>query len=85
MSYVNITPVKAKFNDTVNCTRLYVRLFNDNLQTECSLYYELRDNAGAVYFTGKDTIGGDDYSGWDGNNEYPFEFEAGLLGLTTHD
>lgn len=85
MSYVNIDSVKAKFNDPIFCTRLYVQISNDNLNTQCTLYWELRDRFGVLHDRGNGLIVGEDYATWDGNNQFPFEFEADILGLSTHD
>jgi hypothetical protein len=85
MSYVNIDSIKARFNDTAFCTRLYVRIANDNLNTECGLYWELRDRFGVMRDRGYSGIGGEDYANWDGNNEFPFEFESIILGLHITD
>jgi hypothetical protein len=85
MSYVNIVPVKVKFSDTVLCTRMYIKLLEDNLNSECSLSYELRDDMGNTHIRDIGRITGEDYTSWDGNNAFPFEYEAEVLGLTTID
>jgi hypothetical protein len=95
LSTVTISPVKAKYQDPSDCTALGVRIFNDNLMTECNIYWELYYSVVTPGVDGGDptttwvtstngnlVISGTDYTNWNGNNEYPFTFTAAQLNLT---
>lgn len=93
--YINISPIKVKFNDTIEANALTVRSIYDNLHTTCQLYYELgtittnTDDSGTVIsasfqslLNANSTLNGTDYTDWNGDNTYPFEYVANSLGLT---
>ena len=35
-----------------------------------------------LVYSGNETITGTDYTNWNGNNDYPFTFVAGIIGVT---
>ena len=80
ISAVKITPIKAKFTDTVNATHLAVRLIADNLYDRATLYYELR-TVNEVLMVGNFEIVGVDYANWNGTNLYPFSLLGTKLNL----
>ena len=81
-TYVGINPIKVKFNDITNATRLYVSLQYDNLSSLAQFGYCLTDDNTQILLS--DTIGitGDDYINWGGDNNFPFTFVANNIGLT---
>jgi hypothetical protein len=78
---VKIVPVKANFSDTANSVYLGVRIVSDNLKSECTVYWQLMYQSGTATMVGNATISGTDYTNWNGNNLYPFQFVASKYGL----
>lgn len=74
MGYILIEPIKAKFSDDNNSTRLYSKIIADNLNSECLLYWELQDDFGNRTMKGNVAISGDDYSSWLGDSEFIFNY-----------
>ena len=81
MSYVEVVPFRAVFTDKVDSTRLYV-VIQDNLSCDAQVTYHFTDNTGNYTSTGQLTIEQNNYSTWDGNNKYPFEFALNQLPVT---
>ena len=77
-----IQPVKAQFTDKVESTHLALQLINDNLSTVAVFQWQLIDDKCSIYAHGNERIAGTDYSGWDGNNSFPFTFIGEKLGVT---
>lgn len=66
---------------------LGVRLISDNLNDKAVLYWELSAVATSPASTtkvdsGNVSITGSDYTGWDGDNTFPFTFTASKLNVT---
>lgn len=90
--YIDITPIKAKFNDVELSDALFVKIFNDNLYNSCVFQWKLGTlkpslATGFSYSLNikaesNVTCDGLNYTNWDGNNEFPFEYVANLLDLT---
>lgn len=54
---------------------------NDNFKDQCVIQWFLKDAQGIDIDTGWETISGDNYISWNGNNDYPLSFVATQLGL----
>lgn len=90
LTNVAIQPVLWKKNSP-NVTNLGVKLIYDNLQDTAQVYWELyitvtpaTDVAPAVLQAidrGNVLITGADYTNWSGDNNYPFTYVLGQLGL----
>ena len=76
-----IQSFKAKWNDTINVDHVGVRIMNDNLKSICTLYWALLDSNAMVHLEGNETISGDDYKNWGGDNIFPFAFVGKLYNL----
>lgn len=76
-----IQPFKAKFTDTVNATRVGVKIIADDLKSYSQLFWCLLDGNGNVLLSGNAIISGTDYQNWNGNNLYPFTFIANKYNL----
>jgi len=76
-----IQPVKVKFNDVADSTRLGVKIIFDDLTSTTRLVYVLMDAKANIYLSGNATITGASYQNWAGNNNYPFEFVADMIGV----
>jgi len=64
---------------------LDAQIISDNLQSNCSFYWMLKEAdtvveeqtiSGAVLADGNANLSGEDYDNWDGNNNYAFEYIA---------
>jgi len=76
-----IQPIKAKFSDAADSCRLGVRILSDDLTSTATLIYVLMDASANIYMSGNTTVHGASYQNWSGDNEYPFEFVADLIGV----
>ena len=81
-SYVLINPVKVKYNDTIQATKLYVSLQHDNLTSQCMFSYTLRDSSNNILNMGTTVMKDSDYTNWSGDNSTPFSYVAGKIGVT---
>ena len=81
-NYVSISPIKVGYNDKTNATRLYVALQNDNLHSQCTLMYVLRDELGASLKIGNVKMTGADYTNWSGDNTTPYTYVASKINVT---
>ena len=82
MTACKVVPFKAKFSDTDSARYLGVKIVNDDLKSYCSLYWCVMNTAGAISVEGNTTITGTNYTNWNGNNLYPFQFVGTLYNLT---
>lgn len=71
-------------------------IINDNLSSSATFYYELKEadvttqdgegndvvTPGATLQNGNCSMGGSDYSEWDGSNDEAYTFVAGAIGVT---
>ena len=67
---------------TKQAVSLSVTVTNDNLINSCQVYFEMYDSNGQTVYYGNTSIVGDDYTSWDGNNDYPYQYIAKLFSLT---
>jgi hypothetical protein len=79
---VNISPVKWKYNDTVNVTKLSVTSASDDFNLYCKVQWQVLDDSSVVHDSGIIVITGTDYSNWNGSNSYPATYVANKLGVT---
>jgi hypothetical protein len=62
---------------------LNANIVQDNLETDCSFYYQLCESEeGKVLAQGNLTLGGEDYLAWDGSNDTAYIYIADKLNLT---
>ena len=81
-----------KNGESQEANLLNAYIINDNLQSSCSFYYSLNASGegteaiplviGQTLADGNITMSGDDYLGWDGDNNYAFSYIAEKLNLT---
>ena len=79
---VKITPIKVRFDDTVNAVFISCSVNNDNLSTNCTIVYRLLDAKCNVLSAGLLLLNGEDYKAWKGDNLYPFTYTATKKKLT---
>ena len=65
-----------------NATLITVQIIFDNLNNMCNTYWVLLSEDKIQIDSGNLTIKDDDYTNWDGNNDYPYQFVANELGVT---
>lgn len=85
IAIVSIEPIKAKFSDVVDCTRLAVRGTGDNLFDRAIFYWQLLDNNLVCHLDSNIEIDDGPYDSWTNGNILPFEFIANHMGLTITD
>lgn len=85
IAYVNISPIKAVFNDDCECTRLYVISHSDNNYNQAEFTYHLTCDDGIFHYTGRCIICDSNYSNWSGDNQTPFSFVANCINATIID
>jgi hypothetical protein len=81
----NISPVSIwKNGQSLTASILDAIIINDNLSTSCTFYWMLKEDgeAGQVLADGNTTMTGEHYDGWDGNNDYAFEYIATQINVT---
>jgi len=69
-----------------------LRIVMDDMATSCTFYYEMKEAdqvtpedvtiQGQVLAVGNSSMGGDDYTNWDGSNSAAYTFVAGKLNIT---
>jgi hypothetical protein len=85
---VQIEPISIWSNgQTKTASELDARIINDDLKSSCTFYYELKEasteeQAGASLAQGNVTIDSENYEGWDGSNDYAFQFIAEKINVT---
>ena len=87
-----IQPVSIwKNGQSLTASVLDAIIINDNLSNSCTFYWMLKEAdsvvdeqtiAGQVLADGNATMSGDDYDGWDGSNDYAFEYIAAQINVT---
>jgi hypothetical protein len=88
-----IEPVKVwKNGEQLEATLLNAMIVNDNLESACTFYYQLLtggDGTEAMPITygqsvaqGNISLSGEDYLGWNGSNDYAYDYIAEKLNLT---
>jgi len=63
-------------------TQLLVTIVTDDLLSFCSFDWKLFDDNGTLVNNGLLSCFGEDYSNWNGNNDYPYSFVATAKNLT---
>lgn len=72
--YISISPVRVRFTDENNMTRLYVSSISDNLLNQCIFHYIFMDELRNASSSGNIICHGDNYTNWSGDNNFPFTF-----------
>jgi hypothetical protein len=95
----NIEPINIWMHgSSKQASILSARIINDDLSTQCSFYYELRESDteippieegdvpttlfGSKLSEGNVYMSGSDYQNWDGTNQTAYEFIATKLNLS---
>jgi hypothetical protein len=81
----NISPVTIwKNGQNKTASVLDAIIINDNLSSSCTFYWMLKEDgeAGQVLADGNATMSGEDYDGWDGSNDYAFDYIASQINVT---
>lgn len=77
-----IEPIQIWSNGVLKtASELDARIINDDLQSSCTFYWELKEasteeNAGVQLAQGNVTMSGQDYENWDGNNDLAYAYIA---------
>ncbi len=88
-----IEPITAwKNGEQLEANLLNVYIIRDDLQSFCEFYYSLNSGGegteamplviGQLVAEGNQTISGEDYLAWNGDNNYAFTYIAEKLNLT---
>jgi hypothetical protein len=88
----NISSVSIwKNGQSLTASVLDAIIINDNLSSSCTFYWMLKEAdsvvdeqsiAGQVLADGNATMSGEDYDGWDGSNDYAFDYIASQINVT---
>jgi hypothetical protein len=95
----NIEPINIWMNgSSKQASIISARIVNDDLSTQCSFYYELRESDSEIppieengtptmlfgfkLSEGNVAMSGSDYQNWDGSNQTAYEFIATKLNLS---
>lgn len=84
MKYANITPITIIYNKP-EATKLYVSITSDNLTNQATFMATLYAGNGANLLNQQVDCGGEEYLGWNGDNDFPFSFCAENLGVEIID
>ena len=69
-----IQPLQIWKNGEVRTASILdAKIINDNLQSDCTFYWMLKEDD-SVLADGNVILSGDDYKNWDGNNNYVFQY-----------
>jgi hypothetical protein len=71
----NIQPIDYTGNGIMS-TQLKVSILNDDLESSCNFEWKLFSDAGACTDKGIIICSGNDYLGWNGNNDFPYTYVA---------
>lgn len=74
-----VTPFKVAFDEPKLAYWLHVTSIEDNLNSSCKFHWVLFSEDMSPLKMGDIVCDGDDYSEWDGNNEFPFTFVSNEL------
>ena len=77
-----IAPLKANFSDPAPSIYVGCILTRDDLISSCDILCKLLGSDGSKYYESTITIGGNDYTAWEGDNDYCFTYVGAILGLT---
>jgi hypothetical protein len=84
----NIEPIQIwKNGQQLTASVLDAIIINDNLSSSCTFYWMLKEadqeeQAGQTLADGNATMTGEDYDGWDGSNDYAFDYIASQINVT---
>jgi len=88
----NIEPLTIwKNGQSLTASVLDAIIINDNLSSSCTFYWMLKEEdtvteeqttSGQTLSDGNTTITGEEYEGWDGSNDYAFNFIANNINVT---
>jgi hypothetical protein len=83
----NIEPLTIwKNGQSLTASVLDAIIINDNLSTSCTFYWMLKedldDEVGQTLADGNTTMTGEEYEGWDGSNDYAFNYIASQINVT---
>lgn len=84
----NIEPISIWSNgQTKTASVLDARIINDDLQSSCTFYYELKEasteeQAGASLAQGNVNMDGQDYIDWDNSNDEAYSYIAQKINVT---
>ena len=86
-NYININPIKANFNDNIDCTVFTMHIINDNMTNGCVFKYQLYsvDETGGFFMKYYNTLSmtGDDYTNWTGDNVTAYNYACNILNLVS--
>ena len=88
-----IEPVQVwKNGEQLEASLLQATIVNDNLESACTFYYQLMTGGdgtesmpityGQSVAEGNISLSGEDYLGWNGSNDYAYDYIAEKLNLT---
>lgn len=83
----NIEPISIWSNgQTKTASVLDARIVDDNLSTSCTFYWQLveastEETQGQSIAQGNVTMSGEDYQGWNGSNDYAFNYIASQINV----
>lgn len=83
----SIQPIQIWSNGQLKtASELDARIINDDLQTSCTFYWELKEASteetqGQQLAQGNVTMAGDDYLNWDGTNNEAYAFIANQINV----
>lgn len=69
-------------NEDIMATQLKVTIIEDDLEIQAFFNWYLFTDTGEVVNNGITMCNNEDYTNWDGNSDFPYNFVASLLGLT---
>jgi hypothetical protein len=88
----NIKPIQIwKNGQNLTASVLDAIIINDNLSSSCTFYWMLREEdtvteeqttSGQMLSGGNVTIAGEEYEGWDGSNDYAYDYIASQINVT---
>jgi len=88
----NIEPIQIwKNGQSLTASVLDAIIINDNLSTSCTFYWMLKEEdtvteeqttSGQTLSDGNVTMTGEEYEGWDGSNDYAFNYIASQINVT---
>ena len=88
----NIEPIQIwKNGQNLTASVLDAIIINDNLSSSCTFYWMLKEEdtvteeqttSGQTLSEGNVTMTDEDYQGWDGSNDYAFNYIASKINVT---
>lgn len=84
----SIEPIQIWSNGQLKtASELDARIINDDLQSSCTFYWELKEatteeTQGQQLAQGNVSMSGEDYENWDGNNDLAYSYIANHINVT---